>query len=297
MLKDFISQRFGRLVVIKERPDLKKSNNRIVECLCDCGESKAIRLDYLKNGHTQSCGCLQKELTIARSIKHGFRHLPEYNVWSMIKQRCYNEKRTDYSRYGGRRIAISDEWFNNFEAFYRDMGVKPAPSYTIERKNNDEGYSKNNCYWATRKEQANNRVTNVFYTHDGKTKHLPDWCKELELNYSIIYSRIRRGWCFEEAIKITKLSLDTHYEIEGVSKTFLEWCENSRLLFGTVRNRILNGWTFREALRPIEKEIFEFEGSKLTLYEWCCLMDLDQNTTYLRILRGEKLEDLINGKT
>lgn len=293
MSKDFTNQRFGKLVVIRERPDLKKSYNRFVECFCDCGNSKVIRLDFLKNGHTQSCGCLQKELTSARSITHDLSDIPEYGIWKNIKQRCYNPKNNNYLYYGGRGVVMCDEWKKSFKAFYRDVGPRPSPEHTIDRKDNDKGYCKENCRWATKKEQSNNISTNVFYTHRGEIKNLGDWCDELGLNFSTVYSRIRRGWCFEEAIRTTKLTVNTLCDISGINKTISEWCSVNRLPISTVKNRLYKGWTLEEALRPIEREVFEFDGSKLTLYEWCCLMDVDQDNTYLRIIRGEKFEDIV----
>lgn len=294
MKQDFTNQRFGTLTVIRQIPDVKATRAYgIVECLCDCGVVKTYQMSHLKSQNTQSCGCQRNKVISAKATTHGQSTLLEYDIWASIKQRCYNEKCDAYSKYGGRGITIADEWKNSFETFYKDMGPKPSKKHSIDRRENDEGYNKDNCRWATRKEQQNNVSNNIFYTYKGETKNLLDWCKELELNFSTIYSRIYRGMLFEVAIKITKLSADTLYEIDGITKTLLEWCDNSRLLLAIIRNRLSNGWTFEEALRPIEKEVFEVEDSALTLYEWCCLMDLDHNTTYLRIIRGEKLDTII----
>ena len=292
MSKDFTNRRFGKLVVIRERPDLKKSYNRFVECLCDCGNSKVIRLDFLKNGHTQSCGCLQKELTKKRSLRHDLSSVPEYGIWKNIKQRCYNSKNNNYHYYGSSGVTMCAEWRDSFEAFYHDMGPRPSLDHTVDRKDGTQGYSKDNCRWATRKEQANNIASNVFYNYNGRTQNLGDWCVELGLNFSTVYSRIRRGWCFEEVIRTIKLTINTLCEIGGISKTISEWCFDNGLSTSTVRNRLHKGWTLEEALKPIEKEVFEFDGSKLTLYEWCCLLDLDQDNIYFRIIRGEKFEDI-----
>lgn len=93
MKQDFINKRFGRLTIIKERPDLKKENssNRIVECLCDCGLFKIVFLCNLKQGLTKSCGCLQKESSVGTNRTHGLTNTQEYNTWTKIKYRCYNK--------------------------------------------------------------------------------------------------------------------------------------------------------------------------------------------------------------
>ena len=79
-----------------------------------------------------------------------------------MKDRCYNKRRDSFKYYGGRGITVCAEWRNSFEAFYRDMGPRPAPHRTIERKNNDLGYFKGNCIWATKTDQSRNRRSVVM---------------------------------------------------------------------------------------------------------------------------------------
>lgn len=73
-----------------------------------------------------------------------------------MKQRCYNRHKSGYENYGGRGIKVCKRWLEGFENFLKDMGEKPE-GMSLERKNNDKDYSKSNCYWATPKQQANNR--------------------------------------------------------------------------------------------------------------------------------------------
>ena len=191
----------GRLTVIRKTANRSKQGKVIWECLCSCGNTVLAVTVAITSGRTRSCGCLHKEIVKSTKTKHGLHHTPEYKTWQNIKNRCYNAKQNDYPRYGGRGITVCDEWLNSFEAFYRDMGPKPGPEYSIERKENDKGYSKENCRWATRIEQANNTRRNVFYFHNGTTKTLPAWCRELNLNYVAVEQRIRTlGWTFEEVI-------------------------------------------------------------------------------------------------
>lgn len=198
---DLAGQRFGRLVVIERLFERKGYLSNIWICKCDCGNEVRAAMGNLRNGNTKSCGCLRKDMLVEKSTTHGMRDLPEYGIWAGIKRRCYNTNEEAYNRYGGRGITMSDEWRESFEAFYRDMGPRPSDKHSIERSDNDNGYSKANCYWATDVEQANNRRSNVFYTYNGVTKTLADWCRELNLKYDTIGARLRKGMSFENAIK------------------------------------------------------------------------------------------------
>lgn len=98
-------------------------------------------------------------------MKHGLSHLPEYEIWCAMKARCFNPNHEGYKNYAERGITVCDRWVDDFSAFLSDMGSRPAPDLTIERVNNDRGYSPDNCIWATRTVQNRNQRPRKRKTH------------------------------------------------------------------------------------------------------------------------------------
>lgn len=112
-----------------------------------------------------------------------------YKAWSYMKTRCLNPRREDYYLYGGRGITIHPPWIQSFEMFLRDMGECPA-GMTLERKNPDGNYEPENCKWATRDEQANNKRTTAWVTYKGRTQSISQWAKEAGIHPSVLRCRI-----------------------------------------------------------------------------------------------------------
>lgn len=187
-LKYIPGTRFGRLVIV-----LRAGTQ--ITCHCDCGNGSVVHLSNLISGHTSSCGCLRVETTAARSLKHGSarrrRKTPTYLIWEGMLKRCLNPRYRDWANYGGRGITVCDQW-RSFEAFLADMGERP-PSHSIDRKDVNGPYCKENCTWATRQEQNRNTRRNHLITHDRKTQTLAAWAAELGLHHVTILRRLRRG--------------------------------------------------------------------------------------------------------
>lgn len=155
---DIIGYRFGRLTVI-EYAGRARDRHSMWKVHCDCGNTITVIGNNMKSGQTLSCGCLQRELTERRALKHGEARIGkvsrEYRAWCEMKTRCENSKRKSWKYYGERGIKICQEWSKSFAAFRKYMGICPN-GLTLDRINNDGNYEPGNCRWATRKEQVRN---------------------------------------------------------------------------------------------------------------------------------------------
>ena len=188
--QDLTNQRFGRLIAISRFCGGDKSKWL---CLCDCGKEKVVRSSRLKSGTTKSCGCFRREHSSKSNSTHGLSKTSTYRAWSSMKQRCLNPNVEQYPNYGGRGITLCDRWML-FTNFIEDMGLSPSPAHSIDRIDNNIGYSPENCRWATLIEQANNKRSNRRITVSGETKTVREWSRHLGISNDVIYERLRIGW-------------------------------------------------------------------------------------------------------
>lgn len=132
--------------------------------------------------------------------------------------RCMNERDPDYPQWGGRGITIDPHWLGErgFENFLKDMGKRPSPEMSLDRSKNDGPYTKSNCRWATKKEQANNRRSNTLITAHGQTQTLGEWATATGIKRATITERIRNGWRPDRAV--TTPTLRSRYDERNATK-------------------------------------------------------------------------------
>ena len=129
----------------------------------------------------------------------------QYNIWCGMKRRCYNKNEKTYKKYGKVGIKMSDSWKNSFLSFWTDMKNEYFEEAQIDRIDNNKGYSKKNCRWATIKEQANNKRNVTLYSYNGKIMNAYDWDKELGLKKGTVRARIKTyKWDIEKALSSSK---------------------------------------------------------------------------------------------
>lgn len=196
--KEYIGQKFGRLTILSfNEPKVYeyawKTKIYSVNCLCDCGKEHTVDFQSIKLGRSKSCGCYNIEVA-SNKFTHGETKnnikSPEYQTWSRMKKRCYNSNDKDYHHYGGRGILMNENWKSSFSSFLEDMGRMPDNGYSIERIDCNKGYTKENCKWIPVKDQPKNTRLTKQITYQDKTQCLADWCRELNLKYSVMRHRV-----------------------------------------------------------------------------------------------------------
>ena len=201
--RDLTGKTFGRLAVLGPSPN---QNGRTAwRCRCTCGSERVVLTQNLTGGKTVSCGCFGREATAARATHGHCRTMggtPEYRAWRDMMRRCHDRSNKRYADYGGRGITVCDEWQASFAAFLAAVGPRPGPGYSLDRRENDKGYSPENCRWTTAKRQQRNMRSNRLVTHGGETLPVSEWAERTGLRWHTIASRLDRGWSAEHALSV-----------------------------------------------------------------------------------------------
>lgn len=197
-LKDETGKSYGNWLVLR-RAASNKGTAAAWVVRCTCGVIREVSGGTLRSGASTRCtSCGPRPST------HGMSRTPEYETWIGMWKRCEKASYIGYPNYGGRGISVSARW-KSFSAFFADMGPRPA-GHTLERTNNNRGYSKANCVWADRWVQANNCRSNVKVTFAGRKLGIAEWAREFGLSPQTVYYRYSHGYRKPEQL-FTKGSL------------------------------------------------------------------------------------------
>lgn len=209
--ENLLDRTFTRLTVIAFAG---YTSTRQAQWICECIEGNIVKCFALnlKNGNSQSCGCLKREKTSIAHTTHGKRACPEYQIWNTMIQRCTNPNQKSYADYGGRGITACNAWTQSFETFFADMGPRPSPKHMIERRNNTQGYQPDNCLWETRITQNRNKRNNTPVTFENRTQCIAAWAEETGIPAATILYRLTHKWSIKDALTMSvSLSNKPHH--------------------------------------------------------------------------------------
>lgn len=187
-------------LTVVERTSARHGSSVMWLCRCICGSELLVRACTLKASRIKSCGCKTKEILRAARSTHGLSKTEPktFHVWRGMRARCEKQYHKSYDDYGARGIAICDRW-QDFGLFFADMGRAPD-GMTLERIDNDGNYEPGNCRWATHKEQANNRRSNVFVMHEGVQLTMAQLAEAVAIPRDTLERRLKMGWPMDRAV-------------------------------------------------------------------------------------------------
>lgn len=201
--KSLIGQRFGRLLVVslaRYRAIFSGYSRRMWNCKCECGARITLPTSYLTRGTYRSCGCLHKEIASKTATKIHTKHNcskeypKQYNVWKGIRQRCYNPNNPEYHCYGGKGVAMCDEWKLSPTAFcqwWESQCPELDSELTIDRINSDGDYEPSNCQLISRSENSAKKTT-MWFTVNDVTKTCAEWSRVLGRGHGYLQRIWRR---------------------------------------------------------------------------------------------------------
>ena len=192
-IKNMVGERYSNLTVL-EYSQIKNNNSHWI-CRCEiCGNKTEVSRPNLRSGNTKDCGCMKSKKISNATTTHGYSRSPTWVSWSKLRQRIITKKNKTYAS-----IDYDKRW-EDFEVFLQDMGERPE-GCSIDRIDNTKGYYKENCRWATQREQCRNKSNNVILTYNGLTMCATDWSEYLGINTDTIRRRLKRGLSIESVLK------------------------------------------------------------------------------------------------
>lgn len=200
--RDLTGRRFGALVALKRSHTNGKKWLWVYECDCgnECAKVGADVSKELKRGGTPNCGCLTARLQ-SKPKTHGMSRHPAYAVWRSMCDRCRLPSHQAWKNYGARGITVCTRWQESFENFWADMGPAYAEGLTLDREDNDKGYSPQNCRWVTMRVQANNRRENHIIETPWGAMTVSQAARRAGINHTTILYRIAAGWPTDQLLR------------------------------------------------------------------------------------------------
>lgn len=176
-----------------------------------------------------------------------------YTCWCNMRARCENPRNSSYANYGARGITVCKRW-RKFSNFLADMGEAPI-GLTLDRRNNNRGYSKTNCHWITRGEQQRNRRSNRLLTYKGRTMHADSWAAVLGIAKSTLSCRLNsRGWSVERALTTSADGQKKFLTYAGQTQHISEWARQLGVSPSTISMRLARGWSVGRTLSTRSQE-------------------------------------------
>jgi hypothetical protein len=299
---NLVGHRYGMLSVL-EYAGHSNTRGFVWLCRCDCGGEILRSTALLRRPGTSSCGCFRGTWTKT----HGMSQSSVYKIWSNIKKRCFDPRNTSYADYGGRGIVMCDGWRRSAASFLRDVGDRPSDSHSLDRRNNNAGYSCGhckecvskkwvaNCRWATYSEQAKNTRRTRMITHNGRTQCLLDWARELGLSHHCIGKRLTMGMTAEEALaqKNYGAHMISH---EGETLSLKRWAERTGIRMATICQRLGYGWSVERTLSESadRRKYYTAHGRTQSLKDWAAELDVTVAALVTRLHTGWPVEEALS---
>jgi hypothetical protein len=187
---------YGYLTVVELCHHSSPDRQKVYLCKCKCGNRVNVLAGNLKRGNSKSCGCARKSQSSIRMSKlnllHGETNSKLWRTWKSMVERTTCKTSSHYKRYGGAGIGIYKDWLS-YESFAEYIGQPPTVHHSIDRIDNLKGYEPGNVRWATAKEQAANRKTNVKVVIEGQIMILSDAAKFLNIGKSTASRWLKQG--------------------------------------------------------------------------------------------------------
>ena len=177
-------------------------------------------------------------------------------IYNGMLDRCYNCKSYGYKWYGAKGIKVCDIWKRDYWYFYfwaLEHGYESK--LTLDRIDNKKDYSPFNCRWISYKEQHKNMSNTKYYTINGDTKTMREWCDIYGIDISVVHNRLKYGWSLEKALeRKTRINRQGTYELNGKKQTLTAWCREYKIDYKLVYDRLGYGWDLGTALTTPKKK-------------------------------------------